>query len=281
MSDETTADEGWFAGLDRADVDGTREAVTSGRADAPSDWPALAVASGFSTDEADYYEALHEATVVAARAEAASVQQAPDRQLMHGVRAMDDCSRTANELAERLAEWEGGRFGLEASGIELARQVARREPSDATGERLVALAGRLVELADEREELRAYVEREAPRVAPNLSAIAGPELAARLIALAGGLKSLARKPSGTVQVLGAEDALFAHLGGRAPSPKHGVIYAHEYVRGTPADRRGSAARALAGKLSIAARVDHYSGERKPEIDAELSDRIETIRSRGA
>jgi nucleolar protein 56 len=86
---------------------------------------------------------------------------------------------------------------------------------------------------------------------------------------------------GEERVLGAEDALFAHLRGRAPSPKHGVIYTHEYVRGTSPDRRGSAARALAGKLTIAARVDHYSGERKPEIDEELDERIERVRSGGS
>jgi nucleolar protein 56 len=83
-----------------------------------------------------------------------------------------------------------------------------------------------------------------------------------------------------VQVLGAEDALFAHLRGSAPSPKHGVIFTHEYVRGTRPEKRGSAARALAGKLTIAARVDHYAGDRRPELDAELDERIARIRSRG-
>jgi nucleolar protein 56 len=82
-------------------------------------------------------------------------------------------------------------------------------------------------------------------------------------------------------VLGAEDALFAHLQGHAPSPKHGIIYTHEYVRGTRPEERGSAARALAGKLTIAARVDHYSGDRRPELQTALDDRIERIRSRGA
>jgi nucleolar protein 56 len=109
--------------------------------------------------------------------------------------------------------------------------------------------------------------------------MAGAVLAARLIALAGGLETLAKKPSGTVQVLGAEDALFAHLAGRAPSPKHGVIYTHEAVRGTrPADR-GSAARALAGKLAIAARIDHYAGDLRPSLHEDLRDRMATIRAR--
>ena len=84
-----------------------------------------------------------------------------------------------------------------------------------------------------------------------------------------------------MQVLGAEDALFAHLSGRAPSPKHGIIYTHEYVRNTrPADR-GSAARALAGKLTLAARVDHYAGERRESLHDDLRDRMATIRARAA
>ena len=82
-----------------------------------------------------------------------------------------------------------------------------------------------------------------------------------------------------MQVLGAEDALFAHLRGHGSSPKHGVIYTHEYVHGTHPEERGSAARALAGKLTLAARVDHYSGEMKPELQAELDERIATIRAR--
>jgi len=104
-------------------------------------------------------------------------------------------------------------------------------------------------------------------------------LAARLIALAGGLGDLAKSPSSTVQVLGAEDALFAHLRGQGPSPKHGVIFTHEYVRGTAREHRGSAARALAGKLTLAARVDHYSGERKTGLDDQLEARMERIRAR--
>ncbi|MFC6768972.1 hypothetical protein ACFQE6_29355, partial [Natrinema soli] len=127
--------------------------------------------------------------------------------------------------------------------------------------------------------LREFVQRQTPAVAPNLSALAEPVLAARLISLAGGLEALAKKPSGTVQVLGAEDALFAHLRGHAPSPKHGIIYTHDAVRGTHPENRGSAARAVAGKLAIAARVDHYSGESKPELEAELAERIETIQAR--
>ncbi|WP_256391008.1 NOP5/NOP56 family protein [Natronoarchaeum rubrum] len=275
-----SSDQGWFAGLDPGDADAAAERVRSGATETPDDWPARAVESGFADDAESYYDALRDAALAAAREEVSASEGADDKQLVHAVRSMDDCERTANELAERVAEWAGSLYDDAGTGVSYARNLADRDPEEPTERRLVSLAERVDDLAEERDELRGFVERRAAEVAPNLSALAGPVLAARLIALAGDLKSLARKPSGTVQVLGAEDALFAHLRGRGPSPKHGVIFTHEYVRGTDPDERGSAARALAGKLSIAARVDHYSGERKPELDAELDGRIERIRSRG-
>ena len=280
MDTGATEDAGWFAGLDPEDVEAGAAAIREGRADAPADWPALAVEAGFADDVEAYYARLNAAAVRAAREAGAERERAPDQQLVHAVRAMDDCARTANELAERLAEWGGALLGEHGTGVEFAREVAAREPETPVEARVVGLAERVAGLADERDALRSFVEREAPAVAPNLAALAGPVLAARLVGLAGSLEALAKKPSGTLQVLGAEDALFAHLRGRAPSPKHGVIYTHEYVRGMPAEQRGSAARALAGKLTLAARVDHYSGERRPELDEALEERIERLRSRG-
>ncbi|NHN40275.1 NOP58 family protein [Halorubellus sp. JP-L1] len=272
-------DDGWFVDCEPGDVDAASAAVRDGTADEPADWPMRAIEAGFASDEDSYYDALHEATVTAARAEAVERERADDQQLVHAVRAMDDCARTANELAERAAEWAGGLFDATGGGVPLAREVADREPETPAEERAVSLAERVVDLDAEAESLRAFVEQQAPTVAPNLASMAGPVLAARLVSLAGSLESLAKQPSGTVQVLGAEDALFAHLRGRASSPKHGIIYTHEYVRGTHPENRGSASRALAGKLAIAARIDHYSGERKPEIEAELDERIATIRAR--
>ncbi|KTG11263.1 nucleolar [Haloprofundus marisrubri] len=272
-------EDAWFAGVDPGDTEATASRIREGSADAPADWPAAAVDSGFAADEDKYYERLRAASIEAARTAAAEAERADDKQLMHAVRAMDDAERTANELAERLGEWAGSLFEESGMGVDAARELAQREPQDSTEERVVSLAGRVADLADERDALREYVERRAPEVAPNMAEMAGPVLTARLVSLAGGLDSLAKKPSGTVQVLGAEDALFAHLAGRASSPKHGVIYVHEAIRGTRPQDRGSAARALAGKLAIAARIDHYSGDVRPEIHDELRERIETIRAR--
>ncbi|WP_435177742.1 NOP5/NOP56 family protein [Halorussus sp. AFM4] len=276
----TDAEGGWFEGVAPGDVAAGAAAVRDGRADAPADWPRRAVESGFADDEDDYYAQLREATLRAAREGAAERERADDQQLVHAVRAMDDAAAQANELAERVAEWAGSRYPDAGTGVDYARELAERDPESPTDERLLSLARRTADLADESDALREFIERETPEVAPNLAAMAGPVLAARLVSLAGGLEPLAKKPAGTVQVLGAEDSLFAHLRGHAPSPKHGVIFTHEYVRGTRPEKRGSAARALAGKLTIAARVDHYSGERRPELDEELQRRMAQIRGRG-
>ena len=291
------ADRGWF---ERA-PDGEEAVATirEGRADRPREWPRIAVEEGVVDSESAYYERLHGVTVAAAREAVAERERADDKQLVHAVRALDDCARTANELTERVAEWAGTHDPDATVDIGYVRDLAGRnsgetgdspgrEPgSDGTGtgaspgERVRSLAGRVAALDEERAQLRTYIERVTPEVAPNLAALAGSVLAARLLALAGGLESLAKKPSGTVQVLGAEEALFAHLRGGADPPKHGVIYTHDAVRGTDPDNRGSAARALAGKLTIAARVDHYSGEYRPELAAELEERIERIQARGS
>ena len=283
---------GWFETLPSsasgdADSEGGRDDATAaaaarvrdGTAASPDDWPARAVESGFAADADEYYDRLKAATTRATREAVRERERADDAQLIHAVRSMDDCERVANELAERAVEWAGSLFDEVDPGIEGARAIAAREPDGEVERRAVSLAAQVAELDDERAELAETISRVAPAVAPNLTEMAGPELAARLIALAGGLEPLAKKPSGTVQVLGAEDALFAHLSGRAPSPKHGIIYTHEFVRGTRPEDRGSAARALAGKLTLAARADHYAGERRERLHEDLRDRMATIRAR--
>ncbi|WP_336021790.1 NOP5/NOP56 family protein [Halobellus salinisoli] len=288
MSGSNPEQTGWFTDLDPGDLEAATTAISDGEVDQPQNWPIKAIESGFATDEDGYYNKLHEVTLHATREAVRERDRADDQQLVHTIRAMDDTERTANELAERLAEWAGSltdgseveaRATDALGGIDGARAVAEWTPQSPAEERLVSLAERIVDLDDERAALRSFVESNAPAVAPNLAEMAGPVLAARLLSLAGGLESLAKKPAGTVQVLGAEDALFAHLRGRGSSPKHGVIFTHEYVRGTHPENRGSAARAFAGKLAIAARIDYYSGEFKPSVHDDLDERMATIRAR--
>jgi nucleolar protein 56 len=105
-----------------------------------------------------------------------------------------------------------------------------------------------------------------------MSEVAGPEIAAKLIAHVGSLKRLAFLPSSTIQVLGAEKALFKHLKNRriAP-PKHGIIFQHAKISNSPKEVRGKIARALANKLALAARADAFS---KNFIAKQLKDDFE-------
>jgi len=98
-----------------------------------------------------------------------------------------------------------------------------------------------------------------------MSSLVGPMLSARLISIAGGLENLAKMPASTVQVLGAEKALFRSLKTGARPPKHGVIFQYGAIHQSPRWQRGKIARALSGKLSIAARLDYFGGEFKGEV----------------
>ncbi len=145
-------------------------------------------------------------------------------------------------------------------------------------ERITKMAELGLHVKQERDELTKYVETRMNEIAPNLCALAGGMLAARLIARTGSLEKLAEKPAGTIQVLGAEKALFAHLRKGTPPPKHGIIYHSPYVIQSPRKQRGKMARALAAKLAIAAREDFFEGK---DISAllkqDLNKRIEEIR----
>jgi nucleolar protein 56 len=159
---------GWFEDVDPDDLSGARDAIEHGTSESPVDWPARAVEAGFAADENDYYDKLHEATTAAAREEVREHERTDDQQLKHSVRAMDDCERTANELAERVAEWAGTRFEDAGTGVEYARKLAERDPGNPAEARLIDLASRVSGLAEEAATLRQYVETSTPDIAPNL-----------------------------------------------------------------------------------------------------------------
>lgn len=125
---------------------------------------------------------------------------------------------------------------------------------------LQEMTKRTLDLYEERDNLDNWIEREMGRIAPNMKAIVGSAIAARLIALAGGLMEIAMKPSSTVQLLGAEKALFRALKTGAKPPKHGIIYQMPEIHSCSWWQRGNISRAIAGKLTIAARVDAFQGD---------------------
>ncbi|XGI82835.1 NOP5/NOP56 family protein [Halorutilales archaeon Cl-col2-1] len=244
------------------DVGEIAERVESLTAETPRELSRVCVESGFVDDEDEYYDLLHDVCLELAERRIESKLGTVDADLVNAVRSLETAEESLNEIDERIRDWESGSTGDDPEILGRLRETAD-------------------ELRDTTDELREFIETEAWEVAPNLSNLAGPFLAARLISLAGGLEDLARKPSSTLQVLGAEDALFRHLQSGTPPPKHGIIFTHPYVRNTSPDERGSASRALAGKLTIAARVDYYSdsGDLREELAEELDEKIERIRQR--
>ena len=110
-----------------------------------------------------------------------------------------------------------------------------------------------------RESLNTYIKKASKDAIPNLSAVAGPLIACRLLSIAGGLERLAKLPSSTMQLLGAEKALFRHLKSKDRPPKFGVIFAHPLIQNAGKSDKGRMARLLASKLVMAARADFYTG----------------------
>jgi nucleolar protein 56 len=129
-----------------------------------------------------------------------------------------------------------------------------------------------------RENLEKYMDSTMAEVAPNIKCLLGSLLGARLIAVTGGLTNLAKRPASTIQVLGAEKALFRSLKTGSRPPKHGMIFQHTLLHDAKRWQRGKIARALAGKVAIAARVDAFGGRNiGDELKTGLDIRIEEIR----
>lgn len=270
-------DRSWFEGIDIDDVQAGADRIRRGDATEPRPWPALAIEAGAVESLDDYHERLRAAALAAFEDELDTLAGTADRELVQLVRTLDAVTRVELELRQRIAEalTEGTTRSVGPDELQDAVVAAGRDD----GVVPAALAG-LVEttqtLRAERDQLETAVTRQALAVIPNLAELAGPLLAARLVADAGSLESLAKMPSSTVQVLGAEGALFAHLRGEAPSPKHGRIFTHPAVRSATGNDRGTVARVLAGKLSIAARIDHYRGELEPSLADDLHDRLDAV-----
>ncbi len=114
------------------------------------------------------------------------------------------------------------------------------------------------------EKLEEYIRDIAKEEMHNTSVLLGPILAARIVNLAGGLEDLAKKPASTVQMLGAEKALFRHLRKGGNPPKHGILFEHDFVSPLHPDQRGKMARFIANKTVMAARIDQYGDKDKGE-----------------
>jgi nucleolar protein 56 len=234
------------------------------------DLRAIALAGGLFRDDSEYNAVLRSTALDLVKRKLRASAGA-EAELLQTIEALDDLNEAVNRLEERLYEWSRLHDDRRLRGRALAEVLAEEEES------IGVFARAVIDLREARESVQKSLETATAQIAPNLSNLAGPLLAARIISRAGGLKRLSEMPASAIQVMGAEKALFKHLRGKAPSPKHGMIYRHPAVGGSARRLRGRAARALAAKLAIAARIDRYSGEVNPDLKIALDSRIEVIR----
>ena len=131
-----------------------------------------------------------------------------------------------------------------------------------------------MELAEYREDLFAYLQERMHSVAPNLSALIGEVVGARLIAHSGSLVSLAKCPASTIQILGAEKALFRALKTRSNTPKYGLIFHSSFIGRAGAKNKGRISRYLANKCSIASRLDSFAEEPTELYGMKMKEQVE-------
>merc|ERR1719401_2749772 len=136
------------------------------------------------------------------------------------------------------------------------------------------LAERVIELTEYRGALAEYLRLRMNAIAPNLTHMVGELVGARLISQAGSLMSLAKHPSSTLQILGAEKALFRALKTKKATPKYGLIYHASLVGQSAPALKGKISRVLAAKLSQCCRVDALGDQTEPTLGREYKEYVE-------
>ncbi len=275
-----------------------------------------AIEEGLVKTPEEYYEFLSRISIELTRRKIKKAAGKKDLLAAQGIRAIDDIDKTINLFAARLREWYSLHFpelnelvrehedyisivaelgnrnnitvdALKKLGfsegkakriVEVAKKSMGADISEEDIVPIQTLARIVLELYKLRSDIADYIEAVMKEVAPNVTALVGPLLGARLISLAGGLDELAKLPASTIQVLGAEKALFRALRTGGKPPKHGVIFQFPYIHKSPRWQRGKIARALAAKLAIAAKVDAFTGRYiGSKLKEELMKRIEEIK----
>lgn len=140
------------------------------------------------------------------------------------------------------------------------------------------LAEKILDQYSYRDYLENYIDKTTEIITPNLKAVLGSNITAKFISLAGSLEKLAMLPSSTIQVLGAEKALFKALRSHSDTPKYGILFQWNKIRGEKSHLRGKISRMVAGKISILAKVDYYKGNFiGDKINTKIDQKIKLVR----
>jgi len=275
--------------------------------------PQILVAAGFASDEKDAGLKLRDFALKLSSAMVTEVSQSPDLHVIQAINVLDETDNIINRISSRIREWYGLHFpeldnivdsiygyslivlagkrenltdavyedaGFPANKVEMLSVVQKQskggEISDENLSIIQGLAKQIVQLHDLRKTLETHVETQMESIAPNLSGILGTAVGARILARAGSLRRLAFMPASTIQVLGAEKALFRSLRTGSQPPKHGLLFQHPLVHSAPRWQRGKIARAIAAKAAIAARVDVFGEGKNQMLFEKLNVRIKEI-----
>ena len=275
--------------------------------------PKILVDSGFAKDENEAMEKLREFAMQLSSSKITEVSQSPDLHITQAINTLDETDRMINNIGSRLREWYGLHFpeldnlidsvngysqivlagkrenisreifenaGFPESKVEMLSLVKEKSRGgDITEKNLgivQTLAKQILDLFELRKTIEEHIEEQMNEELPNITAVLGAAVGARILAHAGSLKRLSSMPASTIQILGAEKALFRALKTGANPPKHGILFQHAVVHAAPKWQRGKIARAVAGKAAIAARVDVYGGGLNQTLLDKLNIRVQEI-----
>ena len=278
----------------------------------------FAVKAGFVKDLEGFNLWTHNVTIELTKLRVRGAVEKRDLVVAQAIQTLDELDKSINMLMARVREWYGIHFPeldrllekhetyarlvvrlgnkdnfiveklekedvpkAKAEGIaKVAEKSMGADITEADLEQIQTLSKDILNLYQLRQDLEGYLDSTMEEVAPNTKYLVGSLLGARLIAVAGGLMNLAKRPASTIQVLGAEKALFRSLKTGARPPKHGLIFQHTLLHDAKRWQRGKIARALAGKLAIAARADAFGGRNiGEELKAGMDKRIGEIREK--
>ena len=194
---------------------------------------------------------------------------------------LNELNKTINMLSKRFREWYSYSLPeleekihdhshlmelvLQKSRAELIKEFniknsmgtsLKKEDYDS----ILSLAKTINALHKEKQNKETYLESLMKRTCPNLNAVAGFLIGASLVSIAGSLRNMVLMPASTIQILGAEKALFRHMVTGARPPRHGIIVNHPLISGKPQAEHGKRARALADKISMAVKIDFFKGK---------------------
>jgi len=275
--------------------------------------PKILVDSGFAKDENEAMEKLREFAMQLSSSKITEVSQSPDLHITQAINTLDETDRMINSIGSRMREWYGLHFpeldnlidsvngysqivlagkreniskenfenaGFPESKVEMLSLVKEKSRGgDITEKNLgivQTLAKQILDLFELRKTIEEHIEEQMAAELPNITAVLGAAVGARILAHAGSLKRLSSMPASTIQILGAEKALFRSLKTGANPPKHGILFQHAIVHAAPKWQRGKIARAVAGKAAIAARVDVYGGGLNQTLLDKLNIRVQEI-----